>query len=40
VGVALAKGLADTSGKWRPLFNKLWPLFLIALGVMLLMYTE
>ena len=40
VGVALAKGLADTSGKWRPVFNKLWPIFMIVLGVMLLMYTE
>ena len=39
-GVAVAKGLADTSGKWQPFFNKLWPLFMIALGVMLLMYTE
>lgn len=40
VGIALAKGLADTSGRWRPLFNKLWPIFMIALGVMLLLYTE
>jgi hypothetical protein len=39
-GVALAKGLADTSGKWRSLFNMLWPLFMIALGVMLMLYTE
>ena len=39
-GVAVAKGLADTNGKWQPFFNKLWPLFMIALGVMLLMYTE
>jgi hypothetical protein len=39
-GVALAKGLADSSGKWRPLFNKLWPIFMIALGVLLLLYTE
>jgi hypothetical protein len=39
-GVALAKGLADTSGKWRPLFDKLWPLFMIALGVLLLLYSE
>jgi hypothetical protein len=39
-GVALAKGLADTSGKWRSVFNKLWPIFMIVLGVMLLLYTE
>jgi len=39
-GVALAKGLADSGGKWRPLFNKLWPVFMIALGVLLVLYTE
>jgi hypothetical protein len=40
VGVAVAKGLADTSGKWQSVFNKVWPLFMIVLGVLLLMYTE
>jgi hypothetical protein len=39
-GVALAKGVADSSGKLRPLFDKLWPLFMIVLGVLLLLYTE
>ena len=39
-GVALTKGLADSSGQWRSLFNKLWPIFMIALGVLLLLYTE
>jgi hypothetical protein len=39
-GVALAKGLADSGGKWRPLFDKLWPIFMIALGLLLLLYTE
>ena len=39
-GVAVAKGLADAGGKWRPLFNKLWPIFMIALGALLLLYTE
>jgi hypothetical protein len=39
-GVAVTKGVADTSGKWDALFNKVWPLFMIALGVMLLLYTE
>jgi hypothetical protein len=38
--VAVAKGLADAGGKWRPLFNKLWPIFMIALGALLLLYTE
>ncbi|HXN28526.1 MAG TPA: hypothetical protein VN902_15475 [Candidatus Acidoferrales bacterium] len=39
-GVAVAKGVADSSEKWRPLFDRLWPLFMIALGVLLLLYTE
>ncbi len=39
-GVAVAKGVADSSGKLRPLFDKLWPLLMIALGVLLLLYTE
>jgi hypothetical protein len=39
-GVAVAKGVADGSEKWRPLFDRLWPLFMIALGVLLLLYTE
>ena len=39
-GVAVAKGVADCSEKWRPLFDRLWPLFMIALGVLLLLYTE
>jgi hypothetical protein len=39
-GVAVAKGVADASEKWRPLFNKLWPLLMIALGVLLLLYSE
>ena len=39
-GVAVAKGVADTSEKWRPVFDKVWPLFMIVLGVLLLLYTE
>jgi len=39
-GAAVAKGLAETSTKWYGFFSKVWPLFMIALGVMLLMYTE
>jgi len=39
-GVAVAKGAADVSEKWRPLFDKLWPMFMIVLGVLLLLYTE
>jgi hypothetical protein len=39
-GVAVAKGVADSSAKARPVFDKLWPLLMIALGVLLLLYTE
>lgn len=39
-GAAIAKGLAETNSKWCGFFSKVWPLFMIALGVMLLMYTE
>ncbi len=39
-GVAVAKGVADSSAKARPVFDKLWPIFMIALGVLLLLYTE
>jgi len=38
-GIALAKGLSETH--WRPeLFEKIWPLLLIVLGVLLMLYTE
>jgi len=39
-GAAVTKGLAETSTKWSGIFNKIWPLFMIALGVMLIMYSE
>jgi putative copper resistance protein D len=40
VGAAVAKGLAESSAKWYDVFNKVWPVFLIVLGVMLVMYSE
>jgi hypothetical protein len=39
-GAAVTKGLAETSAKWDGIFNKIWPLFMIALGVLLIMYSE
>ena len=39
-GAAVAKGLAETNSKWYGAFSKIWPLFMIVLGVMLVMYTE
>lgn len=39
-GAAVVKGLAESNSKWYEIFNKVWPLFMIVLGVMLVMYTE
>jgi putative copper resistance protein D len=39
-GAAVAKGLAESNSKWYEIFSKVWPLFMIVLGVMLVMYTE
>jgi len=39
-GAAVTKGLAESGAKWYEIFSKIWPLFLIVLGVMLVMYTE
>jgi hypothetical protein len=39
-GTAVAKGLAESSAKWYEVFSKVWPLFMIVLGVLLVMYTE
>lgn len=39
-GAALTKGLADSYAKWRPVFNRVWPLLMIFLGVLLLLYKE
>jgi len=39
-GAALTKGLADCFTKWRLIFNRIWPLLMILLGVLLLLYKE
>ena len=39
-GAAVAKGLAESNASWYDIFNKIWPLFMIVLGVMLMMYSE
>jgi hypothetical protein len=39
-GAALTKGLADFYANWRVVFNKVWPLLMIFLGVLLLLYKE
>jgi copper resistance protein D len=39
-GIALAKGLSEIQWTGRELFKKVWPLLLIVLGVLLMLYTE
>jgi putative copper resistance protein D len=38
--VVVTKALAETNTRWQTIFNKLWPLFMVLLGVLLLLYTE
>jgi putative copper resistance protein D len=40
VGIAISKGLSDTQLKARRVFRILWPLCMIALGVLLMLYVE
>jgi copper resistance protein D len=39
-GIGLTKGLSEIKTNWQPVFNKLWPTIMIALGVMLMFYVE
>jgi hypothetical protein len=39
-GVSLSKGLAETRSRWQQLFISLWPALLLALGLLLMFYTE
>jgi putative copper resistance protein D len=39
-GAALSKGLSETKFSWSSFLSKLWPVFLIFLGAMLVMYHE
>ena len=39
-GVCLAKGVSEIQGGWQNAFKKIWPSLLIALGVLLMFYTE
>jgi hypothetical protein len=40
VGIALSKGLSDAPFRGRRIFRVLWPLCMIALGVLLMLYAE
>jgi copper resistance protein D len=39
-GIALTKGLSEVHTNWQQAFQKMWPMLLILLGVLLMMYTE
>jgi hypothetical protein len=39
-GIALSKGLSEVQWTWSRLLKKVWPLLLIVLGVLLMIYTE
>ena len=42
VGAALAlcKGLSETTNRYRGFFGKMWPILMMTLGVLLILYTE
>jgi putative copper resistance protein D len=40
MGIALSKGLSETSFEWRPFFERLFPTLLVVLGALLLVYVE
>jgi copper resistance protein D len=40
IGIALTKGLAEVHFNWQSLFAKLWPVLLIVLGILLVLYKE
>ncbi len=38
--IGVTKGLAETRNSWQKVFAAIWPLLMIALGVLLMVYTE
>ena len=38
--IGLIKGLSELPTRWKTVFLKAWPLLMIALGILLLRYTE
>jgi hypothetical protein len=39
-GIGAFKGLSEVPTRWQALFARLWPLLMIGLGVLLLLYRE
>lgn len=40
LAIGVSKGLAETRTSWQKAFAVVWPLLMIVLGVLLMMYTE
>ena len=40
LGIAVTKGLSETQIRWQKILNKVWPILLIGLGILLMAYTE
>ena len=40
IGIALTKGLSEIRFRWQFLFARVWPLAMIVLGVLLVLYRE
>ncbi len=39
-GIGAFKGLSDLPTRWQAMFARLWPLMMIVLGVLLMLYSE
>ena len=40
LGIAVTKGLSETQLRWQKILDKVWPILLIGLGILLMAYTE
>jgi copper resistance protein D len=40
VGIGVFKGLSDLPTRWQGIFARLWPLMMVVLGVLLMLYSE
>jgi len=39
-GIGLSKGLAEVHNRWQPVFARVYPALMVALGVLLMLYVE
>jgi hypothetical protein len=40
IGVALTRSLSEVETNWRKLFNRIWPVLMMVLGILLTLYRE